>query len=44
MKLKSLISQVEYLFGRQPQSYVLQLINDCLDEYLLFQECIKNMK
>ena len=32
MKLKSLISQVEYLYGRQPQSYVLQLINDCLDE------------
>ena len=31
MKLNSLISQVEYLYGRQPQAYLLQLINDCLD-------------
>ena len=31
MKLNTLISQVEYLYGRQPQSYVLQLVNDCLD-------------
>ena len=32
MKLNSLISQVEYLFGRRPQAYVLQLVNDCLDK------------
>ena len=32
MKLNSLISQVEYLFGRRPQAYVLQLVNDCLDQ------------
>lgn len=31
MKLATLISQVDYLYGRQPQAYVLQLINDCLD-------------
>ena len=31
MKLNTLISQVEYLYGRQPQTYVLQLVNDCLD-------------
>ena len=31
MKLNTLISQVEYLYGRQPQAYVLQLVNDCLD-------------
>ena len=32
MKLATLISQVDYLYGRQPQAYILQLINDCLDQ------------
>ena len=41
MKLKSLISQVEYLFGRQPQSYILQLANDCLDEISVISRMYK---
>ena len=30
MKVKELIQQVEYTMGRQPEQYVLQLINDAL--------------
>ena len=30
MKVKSLIQQVEYLIGRQPEQYMMQLINDAL--------------
>ena len=32
MKVKSLIQQVEYLMGRQPEQYMMQLINDALDD------------
>ena len=30
MKAKDLIQQVEYLMGRQPEQYMIQLINDAL--------------
>ena len=30
MKVKDLIQQVEYLMGRQPERYMMQLINDAL--------------
>ena len=30
MKVKDLIQQVEYLMGRQPERYMMQLINDGL--------------
>ena len=30
MKIKNLIQQVEYLMGRQPERYMMQLINDGL--------------
>ena len=30
MNVKNLIQQVEYLMGRQPEQYMIQLINDAL--------------
>jgi len=30
MKVKDLVQQVEYTMGRQPEQYMLQLINDAL--------------
>ena len=30
MTVKNLIQQVEYLMGRQPEQYMIQLINDAL--------------
>ena len=30
MKVKDLIQQVEYTMGRQPEKYMMQLINDAL--------------
>ena len=30
MEVKNLIQQVEYLMGRQPEQYMMQLINDAL--------------
>jgi hypothetical protein len=30
MEVKNLIQQVEYLMGRQPEQYMMQLINDGL--------------
>ena len=30
MTVKNLIQQVEYLMGRQPEKYMMQLINDAL--------------
>ena len=30
MNVKNLIQQVEYLMGRQPERYMMQLINDAL--------------
>ena len=30
MNVKNLIQQVEYLMGRQPEKYMMQLINDAL--------------
>ena len=30
MKVKKVIEQVEHLFGRQPEGYMIQLINDAL--------------
>ena len=30
MNVKNLIQQVEYLMGRQPEKYMIQLINDAL--------------
>ena len=30
MEVKNLIQQVEYLMGRQPERYMMQLINDAL--------------
>ena len=30
MTVKNLIQQVEYLMGRQPEQYMMQLINDAL--------------
>jgi len=32
MKAKQIIDQVEKLFGRQPEQYMFQLINDALDD------------
>ena len=41
MKLATLISQVDYLYGRQPQAYILQLINDCLDQISITSKMYK---
>ena len=30
MKVKNVIQQVEYLLGRQPEQYMIQLLNDAL--------------
>ena len=30
MKVKNIIEQVEHVFGRQPEGYVIRLINDAL--------------
>ena len=30
MKVKKIIEQVEHIFGRQPEGYIFQLINDAL--------------
>jgi len=30
MKIKNLIQQIEYTMGRQPEKYMVQLINDAL--------------
>jgi hypothetical protein len=32
MTVKNVIEQVEKMFGRQPESYMYQLINDALDD------------
>ena len=32
MTAKNIIEQIEKLFGRQPEQYMFQLINDALDE------------
>ena len=32
MTVKQIISQVEKVFGRQPEQYMFQLINDALDD------------
>jgi valyl-tRNA synthetase len=32
MTVKQIISQAEKMFGRQPEQYMLQLINDALDD------------
>jgi hypothetical protein len=32
MTVKQIISQIEVLFGRQPEQYMFQLINDALDD------------
>lgn len=32
MKVKNVIDQIEKMFGRQSEQYMLQLINDALDE------------
>ena len=32
MTVKQIISQVEILFGRQPEAYIIQLVNDALDD------------
>ena len=32
MTVKNIIEQVEKLFGRQPEQYMFQLINDALDD------------
>ena len=32
MKVRDVISQVENVFGRQPEEYMFQLINDALDD------------
>ena len=32
MKAKNIIEQIEKLFGRQPEQYMFQLINDALDD------------
>ena len=32
MTAKNIIEQIERLFGRQPEQYMFQLINDALDE------------
>ena len=30
MKVKRVIEQIEHIFGRQPETYMLQMINDAL--------------
>ena len=30
MKVKKVIEQIEHIFGRQPEGYMIQLINDAL--------------
>ena len=30
MKVKKVIEQIEHIFGRQPEGYMMQLINDAL--------------
>ena len=30
MKVKKVIEQIEHIFGRQPEAYMMQLINDAL--------------
>ena len=32
MTAKNIIEQIERLFGRQPEQYMFQLINDALDD------------
>ena len=32
MTVKNVIEQIEKIFGRQPEQYMLQLINDALDD------------
>ena len=32
MTVKQIISQVERMFGRQPEKYIIQLVNDALDD------------
>ena len=32
MTAKNIIDQIEKMFGRQPESYMFQLINDALDD------------
>ena len=32
MTAKQIIDQIEQIFGRQPEQYILQLINDALDD------------
>ena len=32
MTVKQIIDQIEKIFGRQPEQYMFQLINDALDE------------
>ena len=32
MTVKDIVGQVEKLFGRQPEQYVMQLVNDALDD------------
>ena len=32
MTVKQIISQVEKMFGRQPEQYIYQLVNDALDD------------
>ena len=32
MTVRQIIEQVERIFGRQPEQYILQLINDALDD------------
>ena len=32
MTVKQIISQVEKMFGRQPEQYMFQLVNDALDD------------
>ena len=32
MTVKQIISQVEILFGRQPEAYIIQLVNDAFDD------------
>ena len=32
MKVRNVIEQIEKIFGRQPEQYMFQLINDALDD------------
>jgi hypothetical protein len=41
MKLATLISQIDYLYGRQPQAYMFQLVNDCLDQISIMSQMYK---